>query len=399
MNTAPIQLLLVEDNPVDARVAQSILRSLPEELPVLTHWVDTAEKAVAELQASKYELLLLDYQLPHATGLDVLAAIRRLPESCQPAVIMLTASGSEKIAVEAMKNGARDYLRKEELDVAPLTRAIMSALSQKRLQEQVNAYLVQTQAELKMAHHLQHALLPQQFPLFPPTASPDTTRLRFEARYISTTELGGDFYDVFPLSETTAGIFVCDVMGHGVRAALVTALIRGLLEELHGMAHDPSQLLAGINHGLSTILRATEEPLFATAVYLVADIAAQELRYANAGHPAPLHLQKQSARVEPLTPPPLGGSLALGMIEQTTYPTTVTRLAAGDRLLLFTDGIYEVFDAQQEEFGKERLLAAARQAGAAPVEQWLDNVIGASQAFSASGNFSDDVCLLAVEFR
>jgi len=397
MNTAKIQLLLVDDNPLDAALAQRLLQTIGQELPVETRWVDSAEKALAEIRQHPYDLLLLDYQMPGASGLDVLTELHKLPHSQQPAVIMLTASGSEKVAVEAMKNGAKDYLRKDELAAAPLIRALLSALSQKRMQDQLEHYVAQTQADLRMARQLQHALLPQHFPTFPHLASDRDTALRFHSRYISTTELGGDFYDVLPLSDTAAGVFVCDVMGHGVRAALVTALIRALVEELLPVAQDPSQFLAGINHGLLAILKHAEEPLFATGFYLVADVAQGRMCYANAGHPVPFLLQRGPGTVTPLTLAGPASGPALGIFETPTFASTTQNLSPHDLVILFTDGLFEVLGADEKEFGQERLLAAVQERNQLPAEQLFDELINLTRQQSDSGEYGDDVCLLGVE--
>ena len=397
MNTAKIQLLLVDDNPLDAALAQRLLQNISQELPVATCWVDSAERALVEIRQRPYDLLLLDYQLPGANGLEVLSELHKLPHSQQPAVIMLTASGSEKVAVEAMKSGARDYLRKDELAAAPLLRALLSALSQKRLQDQVERYVAQTQVDLRMARQLQHALLPQHFPSFPSTATDRETALRFYSRYISTTELGGDFYDVLPLSDTAAGVLVCDVMGHGVRAALVTAMIRALVEELLPVAHDPSQFLAGINHGLLAILQHADEPLFATAFYLVADVAQGRMRYATAGHPLPFLLQRAPGTVTRLDFAGGESGPALGIFETPTFATGRHELAPHDLVILFTDGLFEVLDADDKEFGQNRLLAAVQERSQVPAEQLFDELIDLIRRQSRTGEYSDDVCLLGVE--
>lgn len=397
MSAPKIQLLLVDDNPMDAALAQCLLRTLDKELPVVTRWVDSAEKAMEEIRRQPYDLLLLDYQLPGASGLDVLAELHKLPRARQPAVIMLTASGSEKVAVEAMKGGAKDYLRKDELAAAPLTRALISALSQKRLQDQLERYVAQTQADLRMARQLQHALLPRHFPTFPHLASDRDTALRFYARYVSTTELGGDFYDVLPLSDTAAGVFVCDVMGHGVRAALITAMIRALVEELVPVAHDPSRFLAGINHGLLAILQHADEPLFATAFYLVADIAAGQMRYANAGHPLPLLLQRGAGTVAPLDFAGTGPGPALGIFDGPLFATATRSLSPHDLIVLFTDGLFEVLGDDNQEFGQDRLLDAVREHRDLPVEALFDELIRLTRAASSNGEYTDDVCLLGME--
>lgn len=397
MNTPKIQLLLVDDNPLDAALAQCLLRTLDKELPVVTRWVDSAEKAMAEIHQQPYDLLLLDYQLPGASGLDVLAELRKLPHALQPAVIMLTASGSEKVAVEAMKSGAKDYIRKDELATASLTRALISALSQKRLQDQLEQYVAQTQTDLRLARQLQHALLPQHFPTFPHLASDRDSALRFHARYVSTTELGGDFYDVLPLSDTAAGVFVCDVMGHGVRAALVTAMIRALVEELQPVARDPCRFLAGINHGLQAILQHADETLFATAFYLVADVAAGRMCYASAGHPLPLLLRRGPGTVERLGFADAAPGPALGIFEEPQFAAATRSLCPHDVVILFTDGLFEVLDANNQEFGQDRLLAAVRERQELPTEELFDELMRLTRAASANGEYADDVCLLGVE--
>src|SRR4030095_1014490 len=91
-----------------------------------------------------------------------------------------------------------------------------------------------------------------------------------------------------------------DVMGHGMRAALVTAIMRGLVEQLKPSASDPGEFLTAINHSLYVILQQTEEPLMATAVYLTLDLAKQELRFVNAGHPSPLRISRKHQTAEPL---------------------------------------------------------------------------------------------------
>ena len=110
MNAAPAPLLVVEDSSVYAEILQRLLPALGAEMRFAPKWVDTAERAIEEIAKTNYALVLLDYKLPGADGMTVLAHIRSLPVLRQPAVIMLTGMGNEAIAVEAMKRGAKDYL-------------------------------------------------------------------------------------------------------------------------------------------------------------------------------------------------------------------------------------------------------------------------------------------------
>ena len=124
--------------------------------------------------------------------------------------------------------------------------------------------------DLKMAREIQQAMLPQNYPAFPLGARREESLLTFCHRYHPTGQVGGDFFNVVPLADNKAGLFICDVMGHGVRSALVTAMVRALVEELRTIALDPGALLTRINHDLRAILQQTGTPLFTTAFYLVA---------------------------------------------------------------------------------------------------------------------------------
>lgn len=397
MTPSPVSLLIVDDDPVFGRFVQQLVHVINGDLPCAPTWVDTAEKALEELSRSSYDLALLDYNLPGANGLALLASIQEFPPAQQPAVIMLTASGSEAIAVEAMKRGAKDYLPKAGLDVPPLMRAIKSALAQKRLAEQVAAYNLQIKADLAMARSLQQSLLPDSYPAFPRSATPEQSAFRFCHRFVPTTELAGDLFSLLGLSDTQAGVFICDVMGHGVRSALVTAILRALLDDLAPRLLDPGLFLSEMNRKLVRLLRQTDTPLFATAFYLVADSDTRQMRYAAAGHPAPLHFQRQAGTVTPLS---LSGGHgpALGLFGEAVYPTCQGPLAANDLVLLFTDGLFEVIGGdEQEEFGQQRLLAAARQRVSLPSVRLLDELVAEVRAFAGGADFEDDVCLLGME--
>jgi sigma-B regulation protein RsbU (phosphoserine phosphatase) len=396
MNSKMTSLLVVDDDPVFTLFIRQLLLSLAEELPCRVDCAESAEAGLEQILRNRFDLALVDYHLPGVSGLELLAQIRSLPLEQQPAVVMLTGSGNEAVAVEAMKRGAKDYLKKNDVDVPSLMRALQSALAQKRLAEQVAAYNAEIKADLEMAHKLQESLLPQSYPSFPRTATAENSALRFQHRYFWTTQLGGDFFNVQHLSDTKAGVLICDVMGHGVRSALVTAMLRALVGDLGKHANDPGRFLAEMNRKLAAILKQIEEPLYATAFYMVADVAAGQMRYAKAGHPAPLHLRCQAGIVEPLPFPSHAGA-ALGLFEKHDFITSQRPLAVGDRILLFTDGLFEVPNAADEDYGTDRLLAAARQRLNLPLAGLLDGLIADVRAFAGGNDFGDDVCLLGME--
>jgi len=255
----------------------------------------------------------------------------------------------------------------------------------------------QMEADLKMAREIQVAILPQSYPTFPKAATPEQSALRFSHHYNPTETLGGDFFTVLALSDTEAGVFICDVMGHGVRSALVTTMVRALVEELAHEAGDPGKLLTRINRDLGAMLKQAGTPMFTTAFYVVVDIGRGELRYAKAGHPNPLHFHRATGTVEPVRCAPGTTGPALGMLAQTVYQTNREPVGVGDWVLLFTDGAFEVVGVNNQEFDQKQLLTLARQNATGSPEQLIQTLLAEIQRFTGESTFADDVCLVGIE--
>jgi sigma-B regulation protein RsbU (phosphoserine phosphatase) len=150
--------------------------------------------------------------------------------------------------------------------------------------------------DLEMA--LQQVMLAHRYPRFPDYSSKGESTVRFYHFYQPSMSVSGDFFEVLKRSDTSVGIFICDVMGHGVRAALVASTVSALVGQLRDYLGDPSELLSRLNRALRATLGYSEVPVFASAFYLLADLEKSEIRYANAGHPNPLRVHCASERSE-----------------------------------------------------------------------------------------------------
>jgi sigma-B regulation protein RsbU (phosphoserine phosphatase) len=251
--------------------------------------------------------------------------------------------------------------------------------------------------DLKMAREIQLTMLPQQYPSFPIPGDPARSAFLFTHRYLPAGTVGGDFFTVSALSETEAGVFICDVAGHGVRSALVTAMIRAIVEELKPLALDPGQFLTKLNKDLYAILRNTGSPLLTTAFYLVADWKSRQIRYANAGHPKPLHLRHSNSDVVPLANSDGKSQAALGVFGDAKYKTTEAAVHPGDVLMLFTDGLFEVNNAANELYTQAMLTEEVKRLGLLPAGELFDELLARIKFFAGGEAFADDVCLIGME--
>ncbi|HEY3932339.1 MAG TPA: SpoIIE family protein phosphatase [Verrucomicrobiae bacterium] len=287
-----------------------------------------------------------------------------------------------------------DITEKKRAD--ELIRRTSAELSRSR--EELRAKNLAMEENLRMAREVQLAMILQQYPTFPHNLPPEQSAFQFAHRYHPAETIGGDFFSVSALSETEAGVFICDVTGHGVRSSLVTAMIRALVEELKPLAHDPGMFLRKLNSDLFKILKNTGSPILTTAFYFVADCQTGVMRFANAGHPKPLHIRRRADQVELLRNAAGKSQPALGLFDDPQYQTTETTLEPGDLVMLFTDGLYEVQGPNEELYSQERLLLDVKSRAQKPAAVLFDELLESIRAFSVDHEFEDDVCLVGMDF-
>jgi|GEM_PF-422717 len=252
--------------------------------------------------------------------------------------------------------------------------------------------------DLNMAREVQMALLSQHYPrVFPPETKNNSRYLRFSHRYIPASTLAGDFFEIFPISDHKMGVLIYDVMGHGVRASLLTAYIHGLIEELMFTANDPVSFLKRLNVGLNAVIEQFFVGMFTTAFYLVADLQNGTMQYASAGHPVPYMLRRDSGKVEKLSVNAKKHDPALGLFKDSDYSCYTCSIADNETVFLYTDGLYEVKGRAEDLFGEERLMNSIRNHLGKQPEQMLDSVLGEVRAFAGVKEFDDDVCVVTMQ--
>jgi CheY-like chemotaxis protein len=330
------------------------------------------ETALAMLQERGVDLVFLDVAMSGMNGLEVLEQIRA--RGFDAAVVLTTAFGSEEIAVEALRRGANDYLRKpfdraEFHTVLDRTIAVLALARQnRRLRQQLDA-------ELARAAEVQTELLPREYP--------KVAGFEVAARCLPARQVGGDFYD-WQLASGFLGLTVGDVMGKGIPAALLMATVRAVLRAT--TAHNPPavavQTAAAV---LATDLDRSGS--FVTIFHAQLDIATGMLRYVDAGH-GHLLLLRADATITEL----LAWALPLGVNDDQEFPEGSVMLEPGDVLVIYSDGLTE---AQPDRIGSRSRLAA-HVAGMTDAVAIVDRLV---EIATAAGPLPDDLTIVALRRR
>ena len=334
-------------------------------------------KAVLErLHDREYDVLLMDlnYALDTTSGqegLDLLARVQKL-DSTLPVVVM-TAWGSIRLAVEAMQRGAADFVEKP-WDNSKLLSTLRTQIESRNERRSGAA---RESGEIEAASATQRGLLPQSIPQFP--------GYEISAAWRPAGAVSGDYLDLLRLDANHLALCVADVIGKGVPAALLMSNVQAAVHALAGEMLPTSELCGRINRIVASNVGSGK---FITFFYGVLDGARRRFSYSNAGHCEPILVRQngECARVN-------HGGVVLGVFPDWEYREEHIDLEPGDRLVLFTDGITEIANPANEEFGEERLMEMLRANRALDAEAMQKRVMAAIAEFSG-GNFQDDATLI-----
>jgi phosphoserine phosphatase RsbU/P len=374
-------ILIVDDTPINIGVISGALKDSYK-----TKVATNGEKALAiACGEDKPDLILLDVLMPVMDGYEVCRRLKANPDTRDIPVIFLTGQTGTEDETRGFDVGAVDYIHK------PFSEAVVKArvrthLMLREAHEQIARQLLAINLELEMARQIQLSILPR--------STPKIQGLDIVARYLPMTSVAGDFYDFIVVDEKRVGILVADVSGHGLPSALIASMLQVALTAQVAHASDPARVLSGLNKALC----GKFEQNFVTAVYVFVDTEKKLLTYAGAGHPPLLFWRKSPGNVSEV----LENGLFLGMFPEATYTSVQLPVAAGDRGVLYTDGIPETKDPSQEEFGTARIKRFMESNQNLAVEQFADGLLEELSRWSQQPRGEgqqDDITVLTIDFR
>ena len=357
--------------------------------------VNSPADLLAAVARQEFDILLIDLNYARDTtsgreGLDVLSRLREIADP--PPVVAMTGWATVGLAVEAMQYGVSDFVEKpwtntrlleilrKQIGLGRERRELRRrAAEEARAREEALIHLQEQEREIAEAKAIQEKLLPREIPQMP--------GYQIATAWQSARLVGGDYFDILPLDDQTLGICIADVAGKGMPAALLMSNLQAAVRGLSSLSIAPDLLCSRLN---SIVYRNTGSDRFITFFYAHLDGSTRRLAYVNAGHNAPFVVRSDGSH-ERLR----DGGAVLGVFASRNYEMGSTQLSAGDRVIMFTDGVTEACNPVGEEFGEARLLRLLEDHRTLSANELQGKIIAVVAEFSG-GRWQDDATLLVL---
>jgi serine phosphatase RsbU (regulator of sigma subunit) len=392
-------ILIVDDEPI---VTQSLRAFLELETDYQVLPFQSPREALGRLRESPVDAVIADFLMPELDGLRFLTEVKRLYPDVPR--ILLTGYADKENAIKAINTiGLFQYIEKP-WDNEHLILVLKNAIANKSLKEAVEDRIQELDRimlekeklaekhdllseELSCAQRLQQSLLPQE--------SPDAGRLTLTAKYHPALDIGGDFYDIIRLANDELAVLIADATGHGIQAALSTAILKFSFSNFAGSHAGPGDIIAGMNRVLH---KGLPDEVFVAAMVVVADTHARRCRVVNAGIPHPFILRSAGRGVERV----IANGFMLGILEDELYrleEETVFSFESGDVLFLYTDGLGEIENIDGEHFDQNMFKRLLTKHAGTSVEETAGMLVASGRQFAGTDHMWDDLTVMGIQFR
>lgn len=395
------QVLIVEDHAAE----QLRIKSMIQKMGYSTHCASNGKEALEMLDTMDIDIIISDWKMPLMDGLELCRQIRSDDRYEYPYFILLTGCDTRPDLIAGMDAGADDFITKpfnnEELRVRLLAGYRIQQLKQQLNSksthlEQVNSDLKQTELlmsqDLQTAAHMQQELLPHDYCLVPKW---DAASLFRPANCVS-----GDTFNLFRLGDNTLGFYHIDVSGHGVSAAMMSFTLARLIGAGHGSIDEhlcsipfneisPAEIVLQLNQRFQNDQLHT--PYF-TMIYGVIDCHTGKAKLCQAGHPHPFIIRQSGEIIK------LGeGGFPVGCIDDADYHNCNFYLNKNDRLIIYSDGITECHNSNNDILGEARLMGLLRNTQSKSLHEIVESIETAIHRWGRSSHTEDDISALIIE--
>ncbi|MBI4781094.1 MAG: SpoIIE family protein phosphatase [Oscillatoriophycideae cyanobacterium NC_groundwater_1537_Pr4_S-0.65um_50_18] len=374
------KILVIDDDSVIRVIMKRALQNQGHEVVVVANGKEGIEQA----QKMQPALIICDWMMPFVDGLEVCRWVKANPDLATTFFILLTSRGGIADRVKGLNTGADDFLSKP-IDITELQARVRSALRLHHLSQDLRTQKHLLEAELAEAASYVQALLP------PPLVG----AVSIEARFIPSRQLGGDCFDYFWLDPDHLAVYLLDVSGHGLGAALPSVSVMNLLRSRALPEVDfcqPEAVLKALNDQFQM---SSQNEKYFTIWYGVYNPKSCQLTYSSAGHPAAvlitLNPEGKPQLTQLKTP-----CLPIGLMEESTYISDRQAIPENSALYIFSDGVYELDPVQAQAWDLKAFIQMLQNL---EVNASLDIALSKIQNLSGVETFNDDFSLLKVQFN
>ena len=373
----PERIVLIDDSVNDLQVIRRFL----QRKGYVVDAVASGEEGLEIAKRIPPDIFVVDYRMPGIDGFEVTRRIKSDVQLQNTPVLLLTGADSARMVVDGLGAGADDYVTKGS-DTEVLHARIRALLRVKRYQDQLRNLNQQIKRDLQIARRVQEALVP--------SGSFRGPRIEIRSAYMPSETLSGDFYDYF-LHDNMTYLFVADVSGHGLPAAILVALLKSYIHTEADPNTRLSDLMARLNDFLFSVSLPTQ---FATAQLFRVD-AHGNLAYSNAAHPGFLLFQRENRKTVFLEEP----SPLLGAMPSMAYDERAIRVCPGDTLFMYTDGLTDRRTASGEFYSIDRVASLLEKNGDRPLNETYDAICDDVRGFTSTEEFKDDIAFVVTRFH
>ena len=380
---AKTQILIIDDDPAIQLLLKRTLSREGYEVILASD----GEEGLAKVRKFHPALVICDWLMPRLNGLEVCHQIKATPELSTTFFILLTSKGSVEDRVQGLDAGSDDFLCKP-IDMHELKARVRSGLRLHQLSRDLQLQKQLLEAELAEAAEYVRSILPE-----PLTDSPTT----IDVRFIPSRQLGGDSFDYYWLDPDHLAVYLLDVSGHGLRAALPSLSVINLMRS-RGLNqvnfYQPNEVLRGLNQIFQMTQRNDK---YFTMWYGVYNSRKRQLVYASAGHPPAVLFfpdRKVGIAEERLKTP----GFPIGMFPDAEYQDIYCQVPPFSRLYLFSDGIYEIDQNNGTIWGLEQFIRLLKHYQKVPQPN-LDTLLQQVRNINHKNYFDDDLSIIQIKFN
>ena len=394
---ARANVVVIDD---DKLVSDLICRILKKEYSARGY--ASAEEALRSENLGAVDVIIADVNLPGMDGIEFLDRVQ-LVDSGIP-VILITGYGDIDIAISALQSGATDFILKpfknEQISISVEralearrlvleNRALLEELRKKNqeletLNEEMNARNVEIEKELDIAANLQRCLFP--------AALPEIDRFDLALKFRPVEKVSGDFFDFIFYDRDLFAFVFADVSGHGVPAALYSAMVKTAISSVRTSGPVPSEFMGEVN----SFLIGSQKRMsynYVTIFYGLFDLAAGSLTYCNAGIPSPAVMRADGSYqfLDPNSP-------FVGIFENSVYRNESVKIVPGDRLIFYTDGVFELTGSNDRIMGQGVFLELLKSLGNLDIHELVEKIFERVMEFSGTQRPGDDITLIGMSY-